>query len=52
VAGLSAGWQERDVVIMDQLGPVGTAGIEHLGIAGDQQNLGIAAGASATLTPS
>jgi hypothetical protein len=41
-----------DVVIMDQLGLVGAAIIERLGIAGDQEHLGIAAGASASLTPS
>jgi SAM-dependent methyltransferase len=33
-----------DSVIMDQLGPVGTAMIGRLGIAGDQQHLDIAAG--------
>ena len=43
-AGLSAGWEKWDSVIMDQLGPVGTAMIERLGIAGDQQHLDIAAG--------
>lgn len=43
MAGLSAGWQKWDVVIMHQLGPVGTAIIERLGIAGDQQHLDIAA---------
>jgi SAM-dependent methyltransferase len=43
-AGLSAGWEKWDPVIMDQLGPVGTAMIGHLGIAGDQQHLDIAAG--------
>jgi hypothetical protein len=42
--GLSAGWEKWDPVIMDQLGPVGTAMIERLGIAGDQQHLDIAAG--------
>ena len=43
-AGLSAGWEKWDGVIMDQLGPVGTAMIERLGISGDQQHLDIAAG--------
>jgi SAM-dependent methyltransferase len=43
-AGLSAGWEKWDPVIMDQLGPVGAAMIERLGIAGDQQHLDIAAG--------
>ena len=43
-AGLSASWEKWDAVIMDQLGPVGTAMIERLGIAGDQQHLDIAAG--------
>src|SRR5256884_8655435 len=43
-AGLSAGWEKWDPVIMDQLGPVGTAMIERLGIASDQQHLDIAAG--------
>jgi SAM-dependent methyltransferase len=43
-AGLSASWEKWDAVIMDQLGPVGTAIIEHLDIAEDQQHLDIAAG--------
>jgi SAM-dependent methyltransferase len=43
-AGLSAGWEKWDAVIMDQLGPVGTAMIERLGIAADQRHLDIAAG--------
>jgi SAM-dependent methyltransferase len=38
------GWEKWDSVIMDQLGPVGTAMIGRLGIAGDQQHLDIAAG--------
>lgn len=41
-AGLSAGWEKWDSVIMDQLGPVGTAIIDHLDIADDQQHLDIA----------
>ena len=43
-AGLSAGWEKWDSVIMDQLGPVGAAMIERLDIADDQQHLDIAAG--------
>src|ERR1051325_11027112 len=43
-AGLSAGWEKWDSVIMDQLGPVGAAMIERLNIAPDQQHLDIAAG--------
>ena len=43
-AGLSAGWEKWDAVIMDQLGPVGAAIVEHLDIAEDQRHLDIAAG--------
>ena len=43
-AGLSPGWEKWDSVIMDQLGPVGTAMIGRLGISDDQQHLDIAAG--------
>jgi SAM-dependent methyltransferase len=43
-AGLSAGWEKWDSVIMHQLGPVGASMIEHLDIAEDQQHLDIAAG--------
>jgi SAM-dependent methyltransferase len=43
-AGLSAGWEKWDSVIMDQLGPVGAAIIGRLGIAEDHQHLDIAAG--------
>jgi 2-polyprenyl-3-methyl-5-hydroxy-6-metoxy-1,4-benzoquinol methylase len=43
-AGLSAGWEKWDSVIMDQLGPVGTAMIERLEIAEDHRHLDIAAG--------
>jgi SAM-dependent methyltransferase len=56
-AGLSAGWEKWDSVIMDQLGPVGAAMIERLDIAEDQQHLDIAAGTGepgltiATLAP-
>jgi SAM-dependent methyltransferase len=43
-AGLAAGWEKWDSIIMDQLGPVGDAMIERLEIADDQQHLDIAAG--------
>ncbi len=43
-AGLSGGWAKWDLVIMDQLDPVGAAMIERLEIADDQQHLDIAAG--------
>jgi SAM-dependent methyltransferase len=43
-AGLSAGWEKWDSVIMDQLGPVGAAMIGRLDIAEDQRHLDIAAG--------
>jgi SAM-dependent methyltransferase len=43
-AGLSAGWEKWDSVIMDQLGPVGAAMIERLDVAQDQQHLDIATG--------
>ena len=43
-AGLSAGWEKWDSVIMDQLGPVSAAMIERLDIAESQQHLDIAAG--------
>ena len=43
-AGLSAGWEKWDSVIMDQLGPVGAAITGSLGITIDQQHLDIAAG--------
>ena len=43
-AGLSAGWEKWDSVIMEQLGPVGAAIIERLDIAEDHQHLDIAAG--------
>ena len=43
-AGLSAGWEKWDAVIVDQLGPVGAAIIESLGIADGQQHLDIASG--------
>jgi SAM-dependent methyltransferase len=43
-AGLSAGWEKWDAVIMDQLGPVGSEIIERLEIAEDHQHLDIAAG--------
>jgi SAM-dependent methyltransferase len=43
-AGLSAGWERWDSVIMDQLGPVGAAIIDRLDIAEGQQHLDIASG--------
>ena len=43
-AGLSAGWEKWDAVIMDQMRPVSTAMIEHLDIADNRQYLDIAAG--------
>ena len=43
-AGLSAGWEKWDSVIMEQLGPVTTAMVERLDIARDQQHLDIASG--------
>src|SRR6476620_10578295 len=43
-AGLSAGWEKWDTVIMEQLGPVGAAMIERLAVAEDQQHLDIASG--------
>src|SRR5947209_11560180 len=43
-AGLSAGWEKWDAVIMEQLAPVSTAMIERLDIAEDQKHLDIASG--------
>src|SRR3954466_1510041 len=43
-AGLSAGWEKWDSVIMDQLGPVGAAIIERLDIGEHHQHLDVAAG--------
>src|SRR3982750_1289475 len=43
-AGLSAGWEKWDSVIMDQLAPVSAAMIERLDIGDDQQHLDIASG--------
>ena len=43
-AGLSAGWDKWDSVIMDQLGPVGAAMIARLDVAADHQVLDIASG--------
>ncbi len=40
----SASWEKWDSHIQAQLGPVGTAMIDHLGVAADQQHLDIAAG--------
>lgn len=43
-ARFSAGWEKWDPVIVDQLGPVGTAMIGSLAIADDQVHLDVAAG--------
>lgn len=43
-AGLAAGWEKWDAVIMDQLGPVGAAMIASLDLAEDQHHLDIASG--------
>lgn len=43
-AGLSAGWEKWDAVIMDQLRPVSSAMIDRLGITDEQQHLDIASG--------
>jgi ubiquinone/menaquinone biosynthesis C-methylase UbiE len=43
-AGLSAGWEKWDSVIVKQLGPVGAAMIQRLHIADDQRHVDIAAG--------
>ena len=43
-AGLSAGWEKWDAVIMDQLAPASAAIIDGLGIRDDQQHLDIASG--------
>jgi len=43
-AGLSAGWEKWESVILGQMAPVGAAIIERLDIAEDQQHLDIAAG--------
>jgi SAM-dependent methyltransferase len=43
-AGLSAGWDKWDSIIMDQLRPVGAAMIKRLHIAEDQHHLDVAAG--------
>src|SRR3954453_7955073 len=43
-AGLSAGWEKWDAVIMDQLAPVSAAMIERLDIGENQQHLDIASG--------
>src|SRR4051794_10875217 len=41
---LSTSWDKWDSIIMAQLGPVGVAMVERLGIAADQQHLDIASG--------
>jgi SAM-dependent methyltransferase len=43
-AGLSAGWEKWDSVIMEQLAPVGDAMIDRLDLAEDAQCLDIASG--------
>ncbi len=43
-AGLSAGWDKWDSVIMDQLRPVGEAMIERLQLAEDHEHLDLAGG--------
>ena len=43
-AGLAAGWDKWDSVIMDQLRPVGAAIIERLQLAEDHRHLDIASG--------
>jgi SAM-dependent methyltransferase len=43
-AGLSAGWEKWDSVIMDQLAPVSDAMIGRLAVAADQRHLDIASG--------
>jgi len=43
-AGLSAGWEKWDAVIMDQLGPIGAAMIGALDLGEDHQHLDIASG--------
>jgi len=43
-AGLAAGWEKWDSVIVEQLGPVGAAMVERLDLAPDQQVVDIASG--------
>ena len=43
-AALSSGWDKWDAVIMDQLGPVGDAIIQSLGVVPDRHYLDIASG--------
>src|SRR5262245_47490229 len=43
-AGLSAGWEKWDSIIMEQMAPVSAAMIERLDLAADQQHLDVAAG--------
>jgi SAM-dependent methyltransferase len=43
-AQLSVGWEKWDSIIMNQLGPVSAAMIDHLDIAEDQQHLDVASG--------
>jgi SAM-dependent methyltransferase len=43
-AGLSAGWERWDAIIQDQLGPVGGAIIEAIGLADGHRHLDVASG--------
>jgi ubiquinone/menaquinone biosynthesis C-methylase UbiE len=43
-AGLAAGWEKWDEIIMDQLAPVSAAMIDRLGITEDHRHLDVAAG--------
>jgi SAM-dependent methyltransferase len=43
-AGLAAGWEKWDSLIMDQLAPVGASIIDALGVASDGRHLDIASG--------
>jgi SAM-dependent methyltransferase len=43
-AGLAAGWEKWEAVIMRQLAPISEAMIGHLGIDDDQQHLDVASG--------
>lgn len=43
-AGLAAGWEKWDAIIVDQMGPVTAAMIERLAVVEDQHHLDIASG--------
>ena len=47
-AGLSAGWEKWDSIIVDQLAPVGAAMIERLEMGEEQQHLDVPAPARLT----